>query len=342
MSVFQEINMKDMVKILSVFEERVKRKFHSEGKLQMSSPMLQKYITLPSIFECGHISFVTPDRIWASDYHKLIFLDSATSDEQYCVKNSLGSYYEKHTINSEGELIYIDKKKTINRLSCNRKTSTVLIKYRLLSPRCVYCSPSTGDLLVGVRDLKIGKLMRYDNTGRHIKTIPQKNTPFKLYEEPLFITENNNRDVVVSDIYRAAVVVTSRKGVHRFTYTGPPPSGSRLLPLGVCTDALSQILVCDNNTDTVQVISQDGQFLKYLLTEEQSPRIYYRPLSLSYDIHNHFLWVGSVGNNKLCVYRYINRDLSLSPVSLIYCSLILKFSTTRLIYFRSKHEDIKL
>lgn len=91
MSVFQEINMKDMVKILSVFEERVKRKLHSEGKLQMSSPMLQKYITLPSIFECGHISFVTPDRIWASDYHKLIFLDSATSDEQYCVKKSLGS-----------------------------------------------------------------------------------------------------------------------------------------------------------------------------------------------------------------------------------------------------------
>ena len=115
---------------------------------------------------------------------------------------------------------------------------------------------------------------------------------------------------MVSDLLRFAVVVTSRKGIHRFSYTGSS-SGSRLFnPVGICTDVMSHILLCDARKDTVHMLSQDGEFLKYLLTD-QSPGIdYYAPYSLSYDFYTHCLWIGSrrwAGDNMLSVYRHINR-----------------------------------
>ena len=103
------------------------------------------------------------------------------------------------------------------------------------TPRCVYCSPSSVDLLVGMRgydthnDTFKGKVMRYDSF-RPTQTIPQENTPNNLYQSPRYITENNNGDVMVSDSARRAVVVTSRKGIHRFSYKGPLPSGPHVLP----------------------------------------------------------------------------------------------------------------
>nr|XP_034319989.1 tripartite motif-containing protein 2-like [Crassostrea gigas] len=178
-------------------------------------------------------------------------------------------------------------------------------------PRCVYWSPSTGDLLVAMynNDTKTGKVTRYNQSGQLTQTIQYHNTGRGLYSRPHYITENNNGDVVVSDyidIMSGAVVVTERGGRHRFSYTGHP-SGSVLGPQGICTDALSHILVCYGRT--VQMINKDGQFLSHLLTKSQEMG---SPWSLSYDVNTHRLWVGSLDNNKVCVYRYITRQDTLT------------------------------
>ncbi|XP_052695526.1 uncharacterized protein LOC128173892 [Crassostrea angulata] len=81
------------------------------------------------------------------------------------------------------------------------------------------------------------------------------------------------------------------------------------MPLGICTDALSHILVCDFKTSTVQMLNKDGQFLSHLLTKSQEIGL---PHSLSYDVNTHRLWVGSENNNKVCVYRYITRQDALT------------------------------
>ena len=169
-----------------------------------------------------------------------------------------------------------------------------------------------------------GKVMRYDNTGKHKQTIPHDdNTSHNLYKYPVYITENNNGDVLVSDWGRHAVVVTSGEGVHRFSYTGPPSGSGLFKPLGICTDVMSHILVSDDYTKTVQMLDRDGQFLSYLLTR-QSPGIHGPPRGLSYDVTNHVLYVGSWNNNTLSVYRFINRHLALSGkfhyLSLITCN----------------------
>ncbi|XP_078311948.1 uncharacterized protein LOC144618868 [Crassostrea virginica] len=293
----------------------------------LSSPVVQKSLSVTGVERCGHISCVTPDRVWVNDLDNLILTDTATGKQLHRVEHSLGSGTGKHTVNCEGELIYIDNECNIIKLCNDMKTTTTLIKHTDTTwiPWCVYCSPSSGDLLVVMwrRDTDTytytGKVMRYDNTGKYKQTIPHDdNTPHTLYEWPDYITENNNGDVLVSDYHRHAVVVTSGEGVHRFSYTGPPPSGSRLWPWGICTDVMSHILVSDFVTDTVQMLDRDGQFLSYVLTR-QTPGMDYSPRSLSYDVTTHTVCVGAWNNNTMSVCQYINRHLHLTEsLNMIY------------------------
>nr|XP_022289266.1 uncharacterized protein LOC111101189 [Crassostrea virginica] len=286
----------------------------------LSSPVVQKSLSVTGVKECYHISCVTPDRVWVSDYNNLILTDTATGKQLHSVEHSLDSELEIHTVNCEGELIYIDKERNIIKLCNDMETTTTLIKHtdKTWKPRCVYCSPSSGDLLVGMyrRDTDTGtftgKVMRYDNTGKHKQTIPHDdNTPHNLYKLPRFITENNNGDVLLSDWGRFAVVVTSGEGVHRFSYTGPP-SGSRLLPQGICTDVMSHILVSDLYTHTVQMLDRDGQFLSYVLSRYITPGMDYTPCGLSYNVTTHAVYVGSYDNNTMSVCQHINRHLHLT------------------------------
>ena len=269
---------------------------------------------------------MTPDRVWVSDYNNLILTDTATGKQLHNVEDSSHSVTGKHTVNYEGELIYIDKEHNIIELLNDMETTTTLIKQTDTTwiPWCVYCSPLSGDLLVGmsIGFTDEGKVMRYDNTGKCKPIIPHNdNTPDERCKWPWFITENNNGDVLVSDVLRGAVVVTSGEGVHRFSYTGHP-SGSRLDPRGICTDVMSHILVSDLFNDTVQMLDRDGQFLSYVLTR-QTPGMNYTPCGLSYDFTTHAVWVGSDNNNTVssgC--RYIYRHLHLTGKS--HCILLIR------------------
>eukprot|EP00105_Crassostrea_gigas_P038407 XP_019922555.1 PREDICTED: uncharacterized protein LOC109618689 [Crassostrea gigas] len=279
----------------------------------MSPPELLHSLTVTGVDGCDHISCVTPDRVWVSEWNNLILTDT-TGVPLHRVKGSYSGYTGLHTVNSESELIYIDRNYNINKLSKDMKTTITFIERTNFTwrPRCVYWSPSTGDLLVGMRYIHTGtgKVTRYNQSGQLTQTIKHDNTGRGLYREPDYIIENNNGDVVVSDSYKA-VVVTEHGGRHRFSYTGHPP-GSELEACGICTDALSHILVCDIRTETVQMLNKDGQFLSHLLTQSQEMG---KPRNLSYDVNTHRLWVGSEDNNNVCVYRYITRQDALTGKS---------------------------
>ncbi|XP_022291306.2 uncharacterized protein LOC144617492 [Crassostrea virginica] len=286
----------------------------------LSSPVVQKSLSVTGVNCCYHISCVSIDRVWVSDINNLILTDTATGKQLHSVEHQLNAGRGKHTVNREGELIYLDNEYNIIKLCNDMKTTSTLIKRTdtIWEPLSVYSSSSFGDLLVGMyrrdtdTDTFIGKVMRYDNTGKYKQTIPHNdNTPHYLYEAPCYITENNNGDVLVSDLLRLAVVVTSCEGVHRFSYKGHPASVSRLQPWGICTDVMSHILVSDWTTATVQMLDRDGQFLSYVLTR-QTPGMDYTPRGLSYDVKTHAVCVGSADNNTMSVCRHINRHLYLA------------------------------
>ena len=317
-SLTPEINMEDLTTFLSEIQITASGKQRrAENKLLLtllSSPVLQKSLAVKGVKECLHMSFATQEHVWLSDRHNLILTDTATGDTLYDLKNVNELAWGLHTVNNACELIYIDKDYNINKLNSVGKPATIFKQNADVSskPKCLYCSSFNGDLLVGMcrQDTWTGMLMRYNETGCLIQTIPSEEETKTLYRSPIYITENNNGDIVVSDDNLCAVVVTSNEGKHRFSYRGPE-SGSVLFlpgirPRGICTDALSHILVCDEITDTVQMIDQDGRFISYLLTN-QSKGIQ-KPRTLSYNKNTHLLWVGTLeGDKNLSVYRCIDR-----------------------------------
>lgn len=292
---------------------------------ELNFPELMKSLTVPNIINrcLYHISPVTPDRVWVNDYANLILLDTITGDtlchlNVYWTIDCMGL----HTVNRDGELIYVDHYYTINKRFDDNKIETMLTQKNTPgSPWtffCVYSSKLTDDLLVGMKRYGIvdSKVERYNSAWQPTQTIQHDSIGQALYKYPCYITENNNGDVVVSDIKnhtRGAVVVTSRDGIYRFSYTGYT-SESKLSPGGVCTDAFSHILVCDSGSRLVHVINENGQFLSAWYSTSID-MIW--PFSLSYDNEHHLLWVGSRSDN-IAAYRYISRRNHLRGMSNCY------------------------
>nr|XP_034318682.1 uncharacterized protein LOC105324463 isoform X2 [Crassostrea gigas] len=315
LSITESLNKEDVMELLSAIQirERGNRRVRNQCLLKLSSGAeFHQSLTVPGVHCCFHISCVTSHRVWVSDHRNVLILTDTTGVPLYRVED-LCSGYGIHTVNSDSELIYIDRNYNINKLLKNMKTTITFIDRTDWSwvPRCVYWSPSTGDLLVGMHYTSImtGKVTRYNQSGQLTQTIKHYNKGLKLYKRPGYITENNNGDVVVSD--SDAVVVTQLGGRHRFSYTGHS-TGSGLRPNGISTDALSHILVCDDKTKTVQMIDKDGQFLSHLLIR---PSGIFSPQSLSYDVNTHRLWVGSGFNNTVVIYSYITSEYALTDLN---------------------------
>lgn len=180
--------------------------------------------------------------------------------------------------------------------------------------RCIYWFTITNDLLVGMYGEKTWtcKVNRYNRIGQLTQSIQHDNTVPDLYCMPNYITENNNGDVVVSDSNLAgAIVVTDNIGRHRFTYAKHPP---KFFPLGICTDAMSHILVCEGVTRSISILNKDGHFLSHLEIELSIVDI---PTNVSYDFNRNCIWVGSRSNScSVFVYRYINQQTGKSEYRL--------------------------
>jgi DNA-binding beta-propeller fold protein YncE len=281
----------------------------NEKVKEISAPVKRMSIRVTGVSGVLHISLLTSDYAWVFD-NKFILIDKAGGTIHRVPNRIPLKTVGPHTVSNSGELIHIDRKYNIKKLSVDNKTFTTLIeRSSQWLPYCVYCSPVTGYLMVGMYNYrrKTGKVSVFNSTGQLILTIQNDNTGSMLYRYPNYITENKNSDIIVSDWRRCAVVVTDCEGQHRFSYMGP--SESPLNPRGICTDALSHILVCDYNTNTVQMIDKDGHFLSLLLTPQHGIST---PFSLNYDDKTHLLWVGSVDTNTVSVYRYIQRKYCLN------------------------------
>ncbi|XP_062610179.1 uncharacterized protein LOC134271960, partial [Saccostrea cucullata] len=269
---------------------------------------LQKSVTVSGVSRCKHITHVLTDRVWISDTEGNLILTNTRGDilDQVTGLSLYGGGV--HTVTQNGDVIYIDSHGNIIKRSKDKVKTTLIPNTSPWVSYCVYSSPFTGDLLVGIlnTDTETGQVNRYNNTGEHIQTLHPNNTGQEVYRYPRYITENRNGDVIVSDLL--CVVVTDSRGRYRFSYPRPP-SGLRLDPRGICTDALSHILLCDDITHSVHMIDKDGNYLTEIDREQHGIDI---PYSLSYDDITRSVWVGSYLNNTVYIYRLIYGDDNLT------------------------------
>ncbi|XP_062570096.1 uncharacterized protein LOC134281066 [Saccostrea cucullata] len=317
-----EINLKEMGELqgkVRLIETR-KRQVENDRTLRLlKRPLLHKTLSVPGTHCCRRISFVTSDRIWVNDYGTNLFLIDCTGNILLHRRDVQNDCRGSLTVSPSGELIFIDLDFNISKLCKDNKTKVIFMhEFELLKPWDIYCSTTSGNLLVLLKrcDHSYFKceeaLVMILNTLGQLAQIIQFDivSGQKLFNNPELITENRNGDVIVSDtIYRnyyefSCLVVTDSKGNHRFTYHGPTiDSKLSLEPWGICTDSLSNILIADLITSTVQMINKDGNFISLLLTKEHG--ISY-PWGLNYDDKTHLLWVGS-DDKTLRVFRHIDR-----------------------------------
>lgn len=161
---------KDVMKSLEGIKiiTRGKRRIGNERLLElMSVTELHQSFTVKDVDGCFHISSVTSNRFWVSDRQNNLILKNTSGDSLHHLKDSC-SENGSHTTNSQSELIYISRNHYINKLSNNLKTTTTILVPidSVLRPQCVYRSPATGALLVGMYSNIKANVKRYTQAGQ--------------------------------------------------------------------------------------------------------------------------------------------------------------------------------
>ena len=279
--------------------EQCKEKSIKLQTLAMSSfvSKIMEY-SLPDVNSAYHITVDKAGRLWVSDEGGNLVQTDLQGNLLQKIQTS-GGYEGYHTATLDGDLIYTDRdKRVIFRIKPDR-IITEFIKTGDWTPISIYSSCINGDILVGMITGKKAKVTRYSKTGKELHSIQRDNKGQDMYSAPDYITENKNGDICTSDSNKLAVVVVNKLGQRRFSYTG---QGSKLSPWGICTDIRCHILVCEEVSESVHMLNQDGKFLSIILSPNQGIKF---SRSVCLDVKN-YLYVGQSKTSTVTVYNYLN------------------------------------
>lgn len=251
-----------------------------------------------SVKEVKHIACLTSEIMWISDGNTIMEIDIngriLKKLEVQCT--SFGS----HTLTENGDLLFL-KENEVFMLTVDGQIHNLSIQAS--QHFCIHSSKINGDILVGNNN----KVTRYSNLGKKINQIEMNDEGFPLYHEPMFITENKNGDIIVSDKVKKAVVAVDKSGRYLFQYKGHR-FHSKFHPGGICTDVFGHILACDVVFDRIiHLLDQTGHFLIYLMTKLD------RPQALCMDT-KHNLYIGCTNKATINVYTYLSDAVFKEPV----------------------------
>ncbi|XP_062583730.1 uncharacterized protein LOC134245467 [Saccostrea cucullata] len=168
------------------------------------------------------------------------------------------------------------------------------------------CQSIHGGVLVTFVDHEIlsqskGVVRHLTVTGEIIQKYEfQEDGQTRLFTLPDKITQNSNSDICVVNYTSGTtgdLVIISPSGNMKFIYNGHSLMKS-FIPRDVVCDPLYNILVTDISNNQIHLLSPDGEFLKFLLTENEVNN----PYTLS--LYKSTLWVGySTGLVKVFQYK---------------------------------------
>nr|XP_022321336.1 uncharacterized protein LOC111123346 [Crassostrea virginica] len=123
---------------------------------------------------------------------------------------------------------------------------------------------ASGDLLVCLDKNDQSKVVRYSSTGTVLQEIQYDSQCQPLYQEPFYIAENVNGDIIVTDFKKRRVIVVDRLGIFRYTYSG---RNNDLDVSSVATDSVGHVYVTDYKGVKIHMLDRDGRFMRYIIPE---------------------------------------------------------------------------
>ncbi|XP_061177792.1 uncharacterized protein LOC133186579 [Saccostrea echinata] len=254
-----------------------------------------------NVKKLNKVACVGSDKAWVSGRDKRITHVDIHGAVQDIVTSTCKDFPNDITVNRQKELIYSDgPNRTVN-IVRDGKTETLVTIPRGWYPRGVCCT-RTGDILVSIctTDHK-NKIVQYQGqrVTQEIDKDEQGDPIYQRGEYGMFVVENNNGDIVVSDINAKAVVVVDRTGKVRFRYNKPPGGKKSFCPCQIVTDSMGHIIVADEFNDCLHIIDQNGQLLRCVDNCGLE-----RPTGLSVDSEGR-LWVGLINSGKMKVIQFV-------------------------------------
>ena len=208
---------------------------------------------------------------------------------------------------SNGDVIVTEITNQAIRRVTSAGTESVIATTKPLNPQLI-SNTQTGDILVTLRDdgnyykLRPSSrrlVQRMTLTGKVIKTYEiREDGVTRLFTAPTRTAENGNSDICVinrTSEVTGELIVLRGDGQLRTTYRGQVES--EFVPTDVACDSQKRIIVVDPACKCLHLLSPDGTFLRYLLSDMFD---YQHTLALYQDS----LWIG-FNKGAVKVYKYM-------------------------------------
>lgn len=260
--------------------------------------------------------------------YKPIYVLEAITEDTYIVGELASEYMYIERINMEnkereklnvnvngvcvadnGDIYFTNEKnKSIDRLKTMGSVSTAFSTGPLV-PEGI-CPSTDGGLLITLRDTERERYQLGSRNRRLVRHVTLTGDVIQEYEfnaddrtrlftVPYKVRQNFNTDICVvnwtSDDTSELVILTFT-GVLKSVYRGQDLTKICLLSDVVC-DIHCNLLISDVTYSAIHLLSPNGEFMKFLLTEKEASH----PMSMA--LYNSTLWVGDI-DGRLSVFNY--------------------------------------
>lgn len=188
-------------------------------------------------------------------------LISVTSQPSFLAINSLGHIFYSEFRDSSVKYV-------------THKIPELFTKTQGWQPRGINCCLND-DVLVSEfsENLQHSRIVRYDTSGRCLNVFEFKEENAQhvpLFDDVLFICENKNGDIGVTERYKSCVIAVKKNGQKRFEYSGHLRSSSytEFEFAGIGSDSRCNFMISDPKNYTLHLVDWQGKFLFYVFPGE--------------------------------------------------------------------------